>query len=251
MGCWRSFVTRIPYATLIATVMCMIGVGVFCGTMYRGASLTVIMMDQVFRQRLIWIETLQIIFVIIGASMGAIGLMVLFIGFLATGATREKVYRAWGSRIGGRISCAIFMTITYLLNIMWILILSFLVIVTFVFTIFWNLCSNPDVESNRTCIDLVQFAFMFPAGTRQEDLRICEKFKIKAFCKDAVEQAEIMFILASVACLLIILSLVHYLMCLAANYAHIRDHEKLQEFQEIQYLQEMEDNYEPKDSDRF
>lgn len=27
-----------------------------------------------------------------------------------------------------------------------------------------------------------------------------------------------------------------YLMCLAANYAHIRDHEKLQEIQELQYL---------------
>lgn len=248
MGCWRSFVTRIPYATLIATVMCMVGVGVFCGTMYRGASLTVIMMDQVFHQRLIWIETLQIIFVIIGATMGAIGLMILFIGFLATGATRHKVYRAWGSRIGGRISCAIFMAIAYILNIIWILILSFLVIVTFVFTVFWHLCSNPDIESARTCINLVQFKFLFPSGVRQEDLNICGNINIKAFCKDSVEQAEIMFILATVACLLIILSLVHYLMCLAANYAHIRDHEKLQEFQEIQYLQEID--YEPKD-DRF
>lgn len=249
--CWRSFITRIPYATLIATVMCMIGVGVFCGTMYRGASLTVIMFDQVFRQRLIWIETLQIIFVVIGATMGAIGLIILFIGFLATGATRYKVYKAWGSRVGGRISCAIFMTITYLLNIMWIFILCFLVVITFVFTVFWELCSNTDIEAARTCIDLTQFYFMFPSGTRQEDLRICEKFKVKAFCKDAVEQAEIMFILATVACLLIILSLVHYLMCLAANYAHIRDHEKLQEMQEMQYLHEIEENYDPKESDRF
>lgn len=49
-----------------------------------------------------------------------------------------------------------------------------------------------------------------------------------------------MFILASVACLLIILSLVHYLSCLAANYAHIRDHAKFQELQELQNLTEME-----------
>lgn len=252
MGCWKSFVMRIPYATLIATVMCMIGVGIFCGTMYRGASVTVIMMDLVFHQRVIWIETLQIIFATIGAIMGAIGLMILFIGFLATGATRHSVYRAWGSRIGGRISCAIFMTISYLLNILWIVILSFLVIVTFTFIVFWHLCSNPDIESGRTCIDLVQFSFMFPSGTRQEDLRICDKFKIKAFCKDGVEQATIMYILATVSCLLIVLSLVHYLMCLAANYAHIRDHEKLQEFQEIQYLQEIEqdNSYDMKD-DRY
>lgn len=87
--------------------MCLIGVGIFCGTMYRGASLTIIMFDQVFKLRLLWIEAVQMIFVIIGASMAALGFMVLFVGCLATGQTRYKVYRAWRSRVGGRISCAV------------------------------------------------------------------------------------------------------------------------------------------------
>lgn len=30
---------------------------------------------------------------------------------------------------------------------------------------------------------------------------------------------------------------IHYLMCLSANYAHIRDHEKFQDLQELKYLQ--------------
>lgn len=47
------------------------------------------------------------IFVIIAASMAALGFMILFVGFLATGATRYKVYKAWRSRVGGRISCAV------------------------------------------------------------------------------------------------------------------------------------------------
>lgn len=99
--------TRIPYATMIATVMCLIGVAIFCITMYRGASLTIIMFDQVFHFRLFWIEAVQMIFVAIGASMAALGFMILFVGCLATGSTRYKVYRAWRSRVGGRISCAI------------------------------------------------------------------------------------------------------------------------------------------------
>uniref|UniRef100_A0A6B2E4P4 Uncharacterized protein n=1 Tax=Phlebotomus kandelakii TaxID=1109342 RepID=A0A6B2E4P4_9DIPT len=247
--CCKSCMTRIPYATLIATVMCLIGVVVFCATMYRGTSLTVIMLDQVFHIRLLWIEAVQLIFVIIGASMGALGFMILFVGFLATGATRYKVYRAWRSRVGGRISCAVFMGITYVLNIVWILILCFLAIVTFVFTIFWNMCSTPDVQSHKSCIDFTQFYFMFPDGTPQERMKVCKEFEVKAFCKDAVETAEIMFILASVSCLLIILSLVHYLMCLAANYAHIRDHEKFQELQEIQNLNDME--YSAASKERF
>jgi len=233
----------------MATMMLLIGVGVFCGTMYRGSSLAVIMFDNVFHLKLLWIEAIQMIFVVIAASMAALGFMILFVGFLATGATRHKVYRAWGSRVGGRISCAVFMVITYILKIVWILILCFLSIVTFCFTLFWKMCSKTEVQTHRTCIDLTQFNFLFPAEAREEDMKVCEEFEVKAFCKDAVEKAEVMFILATLSCLLIILSLVHYLMCLAANYAHIRDHEKFQELQEIQNLTEME--YSAASKDRF
>lgn len=50
---------------------------------------------------------MQLIFVVVGACMGALGLMILFVGCLATGSTRQKVYRAWGARVGGRVSCAV------------------------------------------------------------------------------------------------------------------------------------------------
>lgn len=176
-NCCKSCITRIPYATLIATVMCLLGVGIFCGTMYRGASLTIIMLDQVFRIRQFWIEAVQMTFVVIGASMAALAFMILFVGCLATGSTRYKVYRAWRSRVGGRISCAVvgirlvkryrsqfltelyfqFMGITYVLNIVWILILCFLVVITFIYTMFWNLCAEVSIETNRNCIDLTQF----------------------------------------------------------------------------------------------
>lgn len=208
------------------------------------------------------------IFIIIAAGMAALGFMILFVGFLATGATRYKVYRAWRSRVGGRISCAVLMGITYLLNFTWTLILCFLVIVTFIYTMFWNMCSS--VEQSLSCIDLTQFRkssrisniiietklvylcsvdFMFPPNTKLEDMKVCEKYEIKAFCKDGVENAEVMFILATLSTLLVILSLVHYLMCLSANYAHIRDHEKFQELQEIQNLNELE--YSATSKDRF
>lgn len=39
--------------------------------------------------------------------MGALTLMIIFVGFLATGATRRRVYKAWRNRVGGRISCAV------------------------------------------------------------------------------------------------------------------------------------------------
>lgn len=234
-GC-QGCLTRIPHATLIATIMCCLGVGVFCGTMYRGSTLSILMFDEVFHFRLIWIEALQMIFIVGSACMAALGFMLLCLGCLTTGATRQKVYRAWSARVGGRISCAIFMVITYILTLVWIMMLGFLVITTFLFTIFWALCSKPKNTDHSTCIDFTQFDFMFPSNVKQEDMRICEAHEIKLFCKDYVEKAEFMFILAMVACILVIMSLVHYLMCLSANYAHIRGHKKFQELQELQYL---------------
>jgi len=81
---------------------------------------------------------------------------------------------------------------------------------------------------------------MFPSNTRLQDMEVCDTHEIKLFCKDYVERAEVMFILATAACLLVIISLIHYLICLSANYAHIRDHEKFQELQELQFLQDPE-----------
>lgn len=237
MGSCEACLTRIPYATLIATIMCALGVAVFCGTMYRGATLAVLMFRDIFKQQIFWVEAVKMTFVIIGACMAALGLMILFVGCLATGATRHKIYRAWRSRVGGRISCAVFMAITYILQMVWIAIFTFLVMVTFVFTIFWKMCENPDVASYKTSIDLTQFYFMFPSGTEQRNMKIEGEYDVKKFCKDYVEKVEIMFILASVASVLVILSLVHYLMCLSANYAHIRDHEKFQELEDLQMLQ--------------
>ncbi|XP_051164929.1 neuronal membrane glycoprotein M6-b isoform X2 [Leptopilina boulardi] len=253
---------RVPYATLIATIMCCLGVGIFCGTMYRGATLSSLMMDQVFNFRLGWLEAVQLIFATIGASMAALGFMILCVGCLATGATRHKVYRAWRTRVGGRISCAVFMTITYILQLGWILIFAFMVITTFVFTTFWGLCSNERVKNLEQCIDFSQFSFMFPNKIRPEDLKVCGAQEVKLFCRDYVEKAEVMFILATVASMLVVLSLIHYLMCLSANYAHIRDHEKFQELQELQFLQDPSDPDSPqpgmgtlsshhRDKDRF
>lgn len=50
------------------------------------------------------------------------------------------------------------MTIIYILQLAWLLIFAFLVITTLIFTIFWNLCSNPRVQSLDDCIDFTQFS---------------------------------------------------------------------------------------------
>ena len=49
------------------------------------------------------VEPTQLAFIILGASMAALALMILFVAILATGATRHEVYRSSVGRAGGRV----------------------------------------------------------------------------------------------------------------------------------------------------
>lgn len=134
--------------------------------------------------------------------------------------------------------------------------------VTLIFTLFWGLCVDNQRRHDRPCISFVQFGkfyfksdlkhtlcyilvksfpsldWLFPNGTTIDDLQVCGPEELKLFCKDYVEVAEVSFILSTVASFVVSLSLVHYLMCLASNYAYIRDQEKISDLQEMQYLHE-------------
>ncbi|GFW24679.1 neuronal membrane glycoprotein M6-b [Trichonephila clavipes] len=52
--------------------------------------------------------------------------------------------------------------------------------------------------------------------------------------------AQPYYILSFVASVVVLISLLHYIMCLAANYTRIKDQEKFKDLQELQYLQDSE-----------
>ena len=108
-GC-SGCLTRTPHATLIALIMCWAGVAVFCGTMYRGVNLSLRVVQDVFHvdRSLEWVEPTQLAFVILGASMAAIAVMILVSSILATGATRVEVYKTQVGRVSGRVATATF-----------------------------------------------------------------------------------------------------------------------------------------------
>ena len=236
--CCAKCITRIPYATLIALILNWAGVGVFCGTLYRGVNLTLRMFQDVFQldKGLGWVEPTQLAFVVLGASMAALALMILVVACLATGATRHEVYRSSMGRAGGRIACVLFITITYTLLFAWIVAFACCVVMTVFYTISWGVCNTSEIGWEDGFIDFYPFHFLFPAGTQREHMEVRGPAEIKMFCKDFVEHAEIMFILATASSVLVILSLVHFLMALSANYAHIRGHDKFTELQDLHEL---------------
>jgi len=254
-GACDGCITRTPYATLVALILCWAGVGVFCGTMYRGVNLTLRLLQDVFHldRGLQWVEPTQLAFVILGASMAALALMILVTAILATGDTRVKVYKSSAGRVGGRIASACFIFITYILLVAWLIVLACCIVMTTFYTLSWGICSTEEIGWDNGVIDFYPLHFMFPQGTQKVNMVVEGQAEIKMFCKDYVQRAEVMFILATVACVLVVLSLVHFLMALSANYAHIRGQDKFTDLQDLHMLDHTSETVTltPRDNNRF
>merc|ERR1712001_256621 len=103
-------------------------------------------------------------------------------------------------------------------------------------TVYWHVCGTTEVSHERDGggIDFYQFHFMFPKDTDKDNMVVKGNNEVHLFCKNFIERAEIMFILSTISCFLVVISLVHFLMALSANYAHIRGQNKFTELQDLQ-----------------
>ena len=154
-------------------------------------------------------------------------------------------------------ACMIFIAITYFLLACWLVVFGCCIIMTIFCSIYWGVCNTDEVQWGRDggYIDFYQFHFMFPKGkfelvpniynsdrffsalgTEKDFMEVQGSTETKLFCKDFVEHAIIMYCLATISCFIVLLSLVHFLMALAANYAHIRGHDKFTELQDLHDL---------------
>ncbi|XP_022656383.1 proteolipid protein DM beta-like isoform X3 [Varroa jacobsoni] len=246
LGCCCGCMGRMPFATLIATLMCCAGVGVFLFAMHRGLTATIKMFEVVFQYRMLGtthvrLQDLQVGFIAVGAGMGMLALLILLIGCLSTGSTRTSVYKDWKARAGGRFTCIFLMTFTYLLKLTWIFICVSMAIISFVFFCWTGMCNRlkpTNLDLNKQCIDLRQFDFLLPEVSREHQ-NICNEGKKKEFCHDYVESASLMYYIATGAAVVVLISLIHYLMCLSANYTRIKDQAKIAD---LQILKELDEN---------
>merc|ERR1712106_176188 len=137
-----------------------------------GVNLTLRRLQDVFKldRGLQWVEPTQLAFVILGASMAALALMILVTAILATGATRVEVYRSSVGRVGGRIASACFIFITYVLLLAWLVVLVCCIVMTIFYTLSWGICGTKEIGWNAGAIDFYPVHFMFPEGTEKVNM---------------------------------------------------------------------------------
>lgn len=241
MGCCRTCcecLGRIPYGSLVATLITGTGIAVGCGCSYF-AFPHLIKMLQSFK---ITVkdgvgEALSTAVISIGAVMATLSIVLLIIGFLATGATRRQVYTGTWSRITGRIAAGFFIILTYFLTIVWFFICCLLLIITVFFVVSITNCKNYETKEDfaGNCFNVSTIVEGIPAQFDSDTLstRLCGD-QFEEYCKEA-QLGYLFFFAANGGVALIVLGLIHFLMCLSANYAHIKDGLKLREYEEAKY----------------
>jgi hypothetical protein len=230
-----SCIGRCPFASFIATVITLCGTGVFCGCLYRALSITFQMIASSFSLHFEMesVRVVQTVIIIISSVMGTLTLILLTVGCLSTGATRRQVFSGFRSRLGGRISTGFLTIVVYILFIVWLCVTILLVLPIVAYYVIMKNCEikAPQINTHQSqvldeCLSLRTFGITLT----ETKLSVCAQ-ELIAFCNQSKEAGPL-YIAAFISSALIVLGLVHYLCCLVANYAHIKDGIKLKDYEE-------------------
>nr|KAG5692014.1 hypothetical protein BaRGS_027659 [Batillaria attramentaria] len=226
--------------------MVIVGAAVFCGTLYRALQLVIEgILIQLFEFTVGWLEIVQIMFIIIGAVMGLFTILLLVFGFLATGATRQNVYSGAKCIMGGRISAGFFIIISYLLSIAWLAIVCVTLIAVLMYLGVDAICEREiysrtaqELQDENYCFELQRFGIY--RGDNQEGTdQLCEHTKLRAMC-NRVKEAGPLFCVAYGSAIVVLLGMIIFLICLAANYTRIKISKELTQYRDAVEMEELD-----------
>uniref|UniRef100_A0A7I4Y8A6 Conserved plasma membrane protein n=1 Tax=Haemonchus contortus TaxID=6289 RepID=A0A7I4Y8A6_HAECO len=214
-GCFN----RIPYASLMAALLCFIGVILFSVMMAWGFNATAEQTRRTLKiQDWPWVDKVQVFFVVIAVLMSLFSLFFLLVGFSATGATREEMYKRKEAKCGGRFACVVAMLFCAALLICWLFIISIVSIFCGSYFIFDDLCLDMSTFTEENCINFEVFAPLVRSFS-SADLRLCGG-DAQQFCAFSAT-ARSWYIVGWVGSCFVIIGLSSFLAVLAANYAHV------------------------------
>uniref|UniRef100_A0A915A7Q5 Uncharacterized protein n=1 Tax=Parascaris univalens TaxID=6257 RepID=A0A915A7Q5_PARUN len=223
---------RVPFASLIASLLCAVGISLFAIMIAWSFNASVEQFRRALNtDSLPWLDKVQVFFIVITIIMAVAIILLLIVGTLSTGSTRDDIYSGVKGQLGGRIANALAMLFTYMLNICWLICLIFIAIFCFIYYIFTSLCASLSAYSDSNCIDFGIFRPLFQKIPDSSSLRLCGG-SIQEFCALS-SSAFVWFIVGLIATLLIIKGLIHFLICCAANYAHVTSGRKYEDLREL------------------
>ncbi|XP_066287915.1 proteolipid protein DM beta-like [Branchiostoma lanceolatum] len=264
---------RFPGWTLLATLLCLAGAGLYCPTLFMAIIQTKDLFTMGGRQPSaefdLLVEVIRWTSVGLAAWMGLMSLVFLCVGCMAKNVTDVKSYGGYSSNVRGGICNGFTIVITYLLFLLWLGVSCFSVLPVFLFYLTARVAVTA-AGSSGGCINLQQFGLdvLFnnvtaasndtvtttaaPTGlTPTAAANATWNFNVPwEFCETDLTKFQgadgdhlfLLYVLALVGALLVTLSMVHFLMAQAANFVHIRESREALKYEDTKQKEEQELN---------
>jgi hypothetical protein len=156
--------------------------------------------------------------VVLSICVGMVLLSCIFlsIAFLSSGPTRRHLFGGKKSHnICGRVTNGIMFGLGYIINVGWVALSGILAIPVFILTILYNKCQDIVIDNgNQTCFKPSDYAII------SNPSQICGE-NLKTFCLRG-EESFPAYIAAYVSSVVVVISTIHFLVTITANYAHIK-----------------------------
>ncbi|KAG7271261.1 hypothetical protein CRUP_003492 [Coryphaenoides rupestris] len=245
-GCFECCIKclgGVPYASLVATILCFSGVALFCGCSHVALTGTLTMLESHFSRDLahhatlaLAIQIFQYIIYGIASFFFVYAIMLLAEGFYTTSAIKKELQSDFKTTACGRCITAFFMFLTYILALAFLAIFGATAIPVFLFFNMWTTCSamkSPlaNVTSPDTiCVDVRQYGIISwnavpgkACGATLGEICNTSEFYLSYH----------LYIVAFAGAGATLIALIHYLMILGANWAYLKSAAPTHDYQDI------------------
>ncbi|KAL7866278.1 hypothetical protein SRHO_G00115250 [Serrasalmus rhombeus] len=230
LDCCIKCLGGVPYASLVATILCFSGVALFCGCGHVALTGTLTILETHFSKITAdhamltdIIQLMQYVIYGIASFFFLYGIILLAEGFYTTSAVKE-LHSEFKTTICGRCISAMFVFLTYILGVAWLGVFGFSAVPVFLFYNMWSTCAAmrapvtslpSSLPSNDSiCVDMRQYG------------RSCSSLCHRDDADGSPRSASLLQI--------------HYLMILSANWAYLKDASHMHAYQDIKSKEERE-----------
>jgi hypothetical protein len=164
--------------------------------------------------------------VVLSICVGMVLLSCIFlsIAFLSSGATRRHLFGGRKSHnICGRVTNGIMFGLGYIVNVAWVALSGLFAIPVFILAILINKCGDGSVANGggeTACFTPADYAITAATDPNGTKIEFCgDNFrKVCQYGNDALPA----YIAAYVSSVVVVISTIHFLVTITANYAHIK-----------------------------
>ncbi|XP_039195779.1 neuronal membrane glycoprotein M6-b isoform X2 [Crotalus tigris] len=251
-GCFECCIKclgGVPYASLVATILCFSGVALFCGCGHVALAGTISILEQNFSTNVTdhallseVIKLMQYVIYGIASFFFLYGIILLAEGFYTTSAVKE-LHGEFKTTICGRCISGMFVFLTYVLGVAWLGVFGFSAVPVFMFYNMWSTCevirslSANMTSADQICVDIRQYGIIpwnaIPGkacGSTLANMCSTPEFYLSYH----------LFIVACAGAGATVIALIHSLMILSSNWAYLKDASKMQAYQDIKAKEEQE-----------